>query len=484
MNFNIQSRKPEVQYTRQSMNSKQTAHSALSNFHQQQPPMFLGQNHPTRAHQPTLLSRLYTGIKDFCFNILYLPLQQLFFSPIANPASSARIQIKKVSAAQAVSSSHSTPALQDRYIGTLLGLAVGDALGCDIEGKSAQEILSKNSGRKKTEITGGKNGPPQAKYRNQPYCYRKGEMTDDTAMPLIMGKQLIQSLFQNKDLSKRRHLNEFLWNTLQGLNQWIQDGAQGTGGTTRSAARSAAAIMSAPGKDYLSQDPKQVGISYANGNAPLTRGIPLALVFAQDKPQLEFLTKEACQISHQAPEAVASAVAYNFILADALTGKIKDRASLEQSYEQAANRVKDICSTTANDIRLALQLKDYGTNKQYTDRRIQNTLRISLWAFAKAFPKTGQAKWNLEKAVIEVANKGGDADSNAAVAGALYGALQGKWAVPGRWHSALLTRDQQDPKKPYLYYREDVEKMGKDLYRYRFTSNTNFKKREGQTIME
>jgi len=352
-------------------------------------------------------------------------------------------------------------------MGVLLGLAAGDALGCDIENKSAQDILQRNQGQKKTEITGGANGPPQKKYNNQPYRYRKGEMTDDTAMPIILGTALIQSLSKN-DLSTQRQRNEFLWNTLSGLDKWIQNGAQGTGRTTRDAARNAKRIISNSPRNYLTIDPKTACVPDGNGNAPLTRGIPLVLTFAKNKPKLEHLTEEACRISHGAPEAVAASLAYNFILADILNGAITNRSSLEYSYKQTAQSIKHISPSIARDILLALQLKDYGTHKEYTDRYIGNTLRISLWAFAQAFPKLGgPPAWNLETAITEVANKGGDTDSNAAVTGALYGAYQGKRAVPSRWYNALLTQNRRDPNKPYLYYREDVENMAKQLYRYR-----------------
>lgn len=450
MYFSIQSQKPRfipVKSQNRTLASNYLAQSSVPRFRAK----------PVQAKNTLSFSNLFAGIFAY-------------FKAFSNPSQA----VQKSVPVFAVSSFPNPPTLQDRYMGALLGLAVGDALGCDIEDKSASDILRKNQGQKKTEITGGENGPPQKKYNNQPYRFRKGEMTDDTAMPIILGKALIQSLSQNKDLSTLTQRNQFLWNTLIGLDNWIIDGAQGTGGTTRHAARKANQIISNSPQSYLTIDPKTAGLSYGNGNAPLTRGIPLVLVFAKNKPKLIKLTEEACQISHQAPEAVAASVAYNLILADILNGKITNRSSLEHSYQAAVNSVQHISPEIAIDIHQSLQLKDYGTRKEYTDRQIRNALRISLWAFAQAFPKSnGQSAWNLETAVIEVANKGGDTDSNAAVTGALYGAYQGKWAVPKRWYNALLTQNRRDPNKPYLYYREDVEKMAKKLYHYRVNTHTS-----------
>ena len=52
---------------------------------------------------------------------------------------------------------------------------------------------------------------------------------------------------------------------------------------------------------------------------------------------------------------------------------------------------------------------------------------------------SGQA---FEDALIEVVNKGGDADTNGAVAGALLGARDGYQAIPIRWREGLLARDR------------------------------------------
>ena len=47
----------------------------------------------------------------------------------------------------------------------------------------------------------------------------------------------------------------------------------------------------------------------------------------------------------------------------------------------------------------------------------------------------------LETTLISVANRGGDADTNAAIAGGLLGARHGATAVPDRWVKLLEQRD-------------------------------------------
>ena len=45
---------------------------------------------------------------------------------------------------------------------------------------------------------------------------------------------------------------------------------------------------------------------------------------------------------------------------------------------------------------------------------------------------------NLEAAIIDTVMRGGDTDTNAAIAGALIGAVSGRGAIPDQWEKAVL----------------------------------------------
>jgi ADP-ribosylglycohydrolase len=45
---------------------------------------------------------------------------------------------------------------------------------------------------------------------------------------------------------------------------------------------------------------------------------------------------------------------------------------------------------------------------------------------------------SFEAALLDVVNRGGDADANAAVTGALLGAFYGEAAIPDRWKKPVL----------------------------------------------
>ena len=45
---------------------------------------------------------------------------------------------------------------------------------------------------------------------------------------------------------------------------------------------------------------------------------------------------------------------------------------------------------------------------------------------------------NLEEGVVDTVMQGGDTDTNAAIAGALLGAVYGEEAVPAQWRESIL----------------------------------------------
>ena len=65
-----------------------------------------------------------------------------------------------------------------------------------------------------------------------------------------------------------------------------------------------------------------------------------------------------------------------------------------------------------------------------------NTWNIALWSLLTTD--------NYRDCVLKAVNLGGDADTNAAVAGALAGVIYGKEAIPHEWMDALLNKPLLD----------------------------------------
>ena len=88
---------------------------------------------------------------------------------------------------------------------------------------------------------------------------------------------------------------------------------------------------------------------------------------------------------------------------------------------RVAGRLREAASSTREDIRPDSAF-------------VLDTLQAAVWAFLET--KT------LESCIVLAANLGGDADTIAAVAGALSGSFYGEEGLPARWRRNVLAGDE------------------------------------------
>lgn len=74
---------------------------------------------------------------------------------------------------------------------------------------------------------------------------------------------------------------------------------------------------------------------------------------------------------------------------------------------------------------------------------------------------------DIRQALSEIVSEGGDSDTNAAIAGALFGALYGIDDIPMQWQSSVLTCESsiantQKP-RPSIYWPNDILKIAEEL---------------------
>ncbi len=92
---------------------------------------------------------------------------------------------------------------------------------------------------------------------------------------------------------------------------------------------------------------------------------------------------------------------------------------------------------------------------------------LALVALQNAFYQLAHAD-SLEQGLMATAAAGGDADSNAAVTGALLGALQGRQALPPRWMLRVMacrpcTAADAFRPRPMEYWPDDVPELAEAL---------------------
>ena len=278
----------------------------------------------------------------------------------------------------------------DKIQGCLVGLAVGDALGAPLEFLQRRVAEQTYPGGLRDMVAS----------RN----WRRGEYTDDTAMALCIAVSLLEKGFDPIDIAKR-------------FVNWLDTDGKGCGNQIGKILESDLYVMDPFGISesfYLDQPDN------AAGNGALMRCAPIALFTLGDPKKLEEYTTRISQLTHWDPKAVESCLILNkWIVECILRGNKDPRDRIFIAPDPVWNRLGAIENLSASEIE----------STGYT----VHTLEAALWSFLTTD--------SFEDAIVKAANLGGDADTIAAVTGALAGAYYGYSAIPQRWLDALMNRE-------------------------------------------
>jgi ADP-ribosyl-[dinitrogen reductase] hydrolase len=285
----------------------------------------------------------------------------------------------------------SSQAIRERAIGSLLGLAVGDALGTTLE------FSARDSRPRLTDIEGG-----------GPFQLEPGEWTDDTSMALA----LADSLLSCDGLDEHDLLTRFV--------SWMEEGAYSSNGRCfdiGNTVRGALTRFKADGDPVAgSTDPMSAG------NGSLMRLAPVAIRYWDDRAKLHDAAARQSRTTHGAAEAVDACVAFADILADAIAGKPRSEILGERPSDWTGQIGAIIAGSWRGKARPEIQSSGY----------VARSFETALWCVGR----TG----SFEEAVLLAANLGGDADTVAAITGQLAGALYGYQAIPDRWLGKLTSQ--------------------------------------------
>ncbi|MFO8057490.1 MAG: ADP-ribosylglycohydrolase family protein [bacterium] len=288
---------------------------------------------------------------------------------------------------------------RDRAEGTLFGLACGDSLGSNLEFLSPVKIQAKY-GRVTEMIEGG---------------WARGEPTDDTELSLIWMKH-----FEERGDGISSHSRQDLTAKLQA---WQNKGPKDIGLQTASAisgSHKKPMIISAR-STWISRDRQ------AAGNGALMRCAPVAVNY-WNRPDLRLAaTLINSAMTNVDPRSLWACVALNEAVAACLRGEKDPYATACRGIKGTDKRVEDALAEAKD---FDLLSADLMTHMGYV-----------LLGLKVAFAATFQTK-GFEESLIDVVNRGGDADTNGTIAGALLGAYFGKKNIPHRWFSALEAKEE------------------------------------------
>ena len=289
----------------------------------------------------------------------------------------------------------------NRFRGTLVGLAVGDALGGPVEFMTPEAIITQRGKPVREMIGGGW------------LKLRPGETTDDTAMARLLAESLVACDGFVADDVAQRYVG------------WLQTGPKDVGNITRVALRAWEQGMTLPNAAFAAHR-KQGGKSAGNGT--VMRCAPLALRYAFDERRLIDSTRDEALLTHFDPEAASGSLAVNLLVARFLHGD-----GIEAALANVVARLRYV-PQTASSVAAVLENTAAAADSRSLPNSgyVLDTLRIAVWALR------GNA--DFEETVVAAVNCGGDADTQGAVAGALAGALYGLSAIPTRWLALLEGR--------------------------------------------
>lgn len=298
--------------------------------------------------------------------------------------------------------------LKNTIKGALYGVAVGDALGAPLEFMTAGQIANQHG--EVTEMIGG------GWLRVKP-----GEVTDDTQMTLAVAEGIIEEPGNPIEAIGERFI------------AWARSGPKDIGGTcSRSINGAAAGGARRPTEDEwfrASKDTAKANGRRSGGNGALMRTVYPGLYYQSRLIAVETAAAIA-QMTHWDEESNEACEIYTdmiYLITEAVNkhGAAADKAQI----------VKETLHGTRYEI--------------YPDAKETEELNPTGYVVDSMKCAMAAAFWNVEsfeRAVIDAANMGGDADTIAAITGGIAGAYYGYEAIPKRWIETLdpETRAQLD----------------------------------------
>jgi len=276
---------------------------------------------------------------------------------------------------------------EDRAVGALLGLAVGDALGATLE------FTTRDSRPAITTLVGG-----------GPFNLKPGQWTDDTSMALCLADSLIAC----RKLDPHDLLNRFVSWWRRGENS-VTGSCFDIGNTTASSLRR----FEQTGEVFAELDPAQAG------NGSLMRLAPVVLFAGESADLAEELAFIQSRTTHPAREAHDACRYFSRLLHEAFSGGLKGDVLNDRAWDGEPAVAAIAAGGWRGKERSEISSSGY----------VIHTLEAALWCVARAD--------SFAEAVLLAANLGDDSDTVAAVTGQLAGALWGKAGIPADWVEVL-----------------------------------------------
>ncbi len=304
------------------------------------------------------------------------------------------------------------PARLARAQGCLLGQVAGDSLGSRVEFEAAEAIARAHRDGPRWLEDGGV------------WNTLGGQPTDDSEMALALARAVLAAEAYRADTA------------LAAYREWFRSEPFDIGATTRAALSGRA-------------------LSDSQANGSLMRASPLGVLAHEWSPaEAARLARLDSALTHPHPVCGDSVAAFVIAIAHAV-----HRGDGPRAAYQAARAWAEAEAEPA----VARALVAAAAEAAPCDGESQGWVLIAL---QNAFHALLHAD-SVEEGVIGIVRRGGDTDTNAAIAGALLGAVHGRGGIPGQWRSMILSCRAHPSRaarpRPAAYWPVDVEEIAERL---------------------
>lgn len=281
---------------------------------------------------------------------------------------------------------------RNRAVGTLVGLAIGDALGTTLEFKPPGTF------KPLTDMVGGGQ-----------FFLKKGQWTDDTSMALCLGYSLLECNGFNAHDQMDRYC------------RWMDEGYQSSIGICFDigiGVSSALKRFKKTGEPYSGSKAR-----WSSGNGSLMRMAPVPIFFHIDPQLAEKYGALSSRTTHGSELCIDASRYFSTLLCELINGADKS-ITHDTDYRPETPEVE------------ALKAGRYLTKPYQAltgSGYVIESLESALWCFANTH--------SYEACVLDAANLGNDADTTAAIAGQLAGAYYGYTAIRQDWCDAIHRHD-------------------------------------------
>jgi ADP-ribosyl-[dinitrogen reductase] hydrolase len=294
-----------------------------------------------------------------------------------------------------------------RAQGTLLGQVIGDSLGSRVEQKPAAEIEKLFPGGLRELGDGGV------------YHTMAGQPTDDSEMALTLARSIVR----DRKFDAER--------VLDGYRAWLTSRPVDCGVTTE---RGLLGLVT----------------TESESNGSLMRCSPIGVWAAGDPALAARTARDDSMLTHSNPTCLEACAAYCAAIAAGVDGASKD-----EMFEVAGAHAKGPAHEAIKRAAKGIAPTDFFTHQGWVLVALQN----AFWCLHAL---------DFEEALVQTVGRGGDTDTNAAIAGALLGSHYGREKIPPRWiYPVLACRPLAEAgalrPRPIEYWPDDVLELAEAL---------------------